>query len=183
MADERFEVRLSGSGEQGVVLAGVILAEAAALYDDKNAVQSQSYGPEARGGASRSEVVISDAEIDSPRAETVDVLLALTQEACDRYAGDIKPGGVLLADGDLVAQVPEGEYAVHRLPLVAAAADRLGKAVAVNVVSLGALVELTGAVSKPALLDAVLSRVPRGTEDLHRKALELGYELARQDRE
>ena len=181
MADERFEIRLSGSGEQGVVLAGVILAEAAALYDDKNAIQSQSYGPEARGGAARSEVVISDTEIDNPKAESIDLLLALTQEACDKYVGDLKPGGVLVADRDRVPLVPQGDYTVHHLPLVATATERLGKVQAVNIVSLGALAAVSGVVSEAALRDAVVARVPKGTEDLHRKALEAGYQLVRDE--
>ncbi|RKY44545.1 MAG: 2-oxoacid:ferredoxin oxidoreductase subunit gamma, partial [Candidatus Neomarinimicrobiota bacterium] len=84
----RYELRLSGSGGQGLILIGKILAEAAAIYDGKNATQSQSYGPEARGGASRSEVIISDGEIDYPKAMKLDLLLALTQEACDLYIKD-----------------------------------------------------------------------------------------------
>ena len=97
---QRVEIRLTGSGEQGVILAGVILAEAAALYDDRNAVQSQSYGPEARGGASRSEVIVSDDEIDDPKTSELDVLVTLTQEACDKYVGDLRSGGLLLVDMD-----------------------------------------------------------------------------------
>ncbi len=178
MAD-RFEIRLSGSGGQGVILAGVILAEAAALWDGKNAVQSQSYGPEARGGASRSEVIISDGEIENPKAESMDALLALTQEACEKYIADLKIGGTLIVDADMVATVPEGDYHVIRLPIVSAAAEQLGRAQVANIVSLGAVVELTGAVSKEALVQAVVSRVPKGTEDINRKALEAGYELAR----
>ena len=176
---DRFEIRLSGSGGQGVILAGVILAEAAALWDDKNAVQSQSYGPEARGGASRSEVIISDGEIDNPRVEEMDALLALTQEACDRYIGDLKAGGTLIVDDDMVGPVPAGAYTVIRLAICSAASEQLGRAQVANIVSLGAVVELTGAVSKEALVQAVVSRVPKGTEDINRRALEAGYSLAR----
>jgi 2-oxoglutarate ferredoxin oxidoreductase subunit gamma len=88
----RYEIRLSGEGGQGLVLAGKILAEAAAIYDERNATQSQSYGPEARGGASKSEVIISDGEIDYPKAEKLDLQLALTQEALDKYWKDLRPG-------------------------------------------------------------------------------------------
>ncbi len=176
----RFEIRLSGSGGQGVILAGVILAEAAALWDDKNAVQSQSYGPEARGGASRSEVIISEGEIDNPKAEEMDALLALTQEACEKYIGDLKSGGTVIVDADMVGPVPAGQYNVIRLPICSAASEQLGRAQVANIVSLGALVELTGAVSKEALVQAVVSRVPKGTEDINRKALEAGYSLARE---
>ena len=177
---DRFEIRLSGSGGQGVILAGVILAEAAALWDDKNAVQSQSYGPEARGGASRSEVIISDGEIESPKADEMDALLALTQEACEKYIGDLKSGGTVIVDSDMVSAVPEGDYRVVRLPILSAASEQLGRAQVANIVSLGAVVELTGAVSKDALANAVVYRVPKGTEDINRRALEAGYTLARQ---
>ena len=104
----RSELRLSGSGGQGLILAGKILAEAAAIYDGKNATQSQSYGPEARGGSSRSEVIISDAEIDYPKAINIDLLLAFTQEACDKYCKDVKENGILLVDSGYVTKVPKG---------------------------------------------------------------------------
>jgi 2-oxoglutarate ferredoxin oxidoreductase subunit gamma len=113
----RYEIRLSGEGGQGLVLAGKVLAEAAAIYDGKNATQSQSYGPEARGGASRSEVIISDVDIDYPKAVSIDLLLALTQESVNRYAKDIKDGGVLLVDEEAAASVPEGAFRVFRLPI------------------------------------------------------------------
>jgi 2-oxoglutarate ferredoxin oxidoreductase subunit gamma len=94
----RKEFRLSGSGGQGLILAGKILAEAAAIYDGKNATQSQSYGPEARGGSSRSEIIVSDEEIDYPKAVNIDLLLAFTQEACDKYKKDVKDDGIVLVD-------------------------------------------------------------------------------------
>ena len=175
---DRTEIRLSGSGGQGIILAGVILAEAAALWDDKNAVQSQSYGPEARGGASRSEVIISDAEIDNPKATAIDVLLALTQEACEKYVADLRPEGTLLVDSDMVIQVPDGDFVVVRLPIVSTALEQLGRAQVANIVSLGAIVELTSVVTKSAIANAVISRVPKGTEDINRRALEAGYGLA-----
>ncbi|NNG45544.1 MAG: 2-oxoacid:ferredoxin oxidoreductase subunit gamma, partial [Deltaproteobacteria bacterium] len=99
---DRYEIRFSGSGGQGLILAGVIFAEAATIYDKINAVQSQSYGPEARGGASKSEVIISEEVIDFPKAQGIDLQLSLTQEACTRYYKDIKSGGILLVDEDFV---------------------------------------------------------------------------------
>ena len=107
-----YELRLSGEGGQGLVLAGKILAEAAAIYDEKNATQSQSYGPEARGGASKSEVIIADGEIDYPKAEDLDLLLALTQESFDKYHKDLRAGGFLVVDsrsGDAAARCLEVE--------------------------------------------------------------------------
>ena len=99
----RYEARLSGSGGQGLILAGKILAEAAAIYENKNATQSQSYGPEARGGASRSEVIIADGDIDFPKATRLDLLLSLTQEACDKYVCDLKDDGLLIVDSRCLA--------------------------------------------------------------------------------
>jgi len=117
----RYEVRLSGSGGQGLILVGKVLAEAAAIYDGLNATQSQSYGPEARGGASRSEVIISDGDIDYPKAENIDILLALTQEACDKYIIDLKEGGVLLIDSQMVTKIPEGNFKIVSIPIIQSA--------------------------------------------------------------
>ncbi|HLE09435.1 MAG TPA: 2-oxoacid:acceptor oxidoreductase family protein, partial [Thermodesulfobacteriota bacterium] len=96
--EKRYELRFSGSGGQGMILAGIIMAEAASIYGDKIAVQSQSYGPESRGGASKAEVIISNVPIDYPKATSIDCMLALTQEACTKYYSDIKEGGILLVD-------------------------------------------------------------------------------------
>jgi 2-oxoglutarate ferredoxin oxidoreductase subunit gamma len=175
----RYEIRFSGSGGQGLILAGVIFAEAATIYGGKNAVQSQSYGPEARGGASKSEVIISDAVIDFPKATEIDLMLALTQEACFKYYKDIKPAGTLLVDEDFVTQVPEGSFKVLRLPVIRTAAEEIGKAFVANIVALGAIAALTEQVSIESVEKAVLSRVPKGTEELNKKALMAGYHLVR----
>lgn len=175
---KRTEIRLSGSGGQGLILAGVILAEAAVIYDGKNALQSQSYGPEARGGASKSEVIISDSDIDYPKARGIDVCLALTQEACTKYSNDIKQGGVLLVDDDFVSETPKGDFRVIRLPIITSAKDEVGKAIVANIVALATLVELTKVVSHESLKKAVLARVPKGTEELNKKALAVGIQLA-----
>jgi 2-oxoglutarate ferredoxin oxidoreductase subunit gamma len=176
---ERYEIRFSGSGGQGLILAGVIFAEAAAIYDNKNAVQSQSYGPEARGGASKSEVILSEKTIDFPKATEIDLMLALTPEACMKYYKDIKPDGTLLVDEDFVKEVPKGTFKVVRLPVIRTASEEIGKAFVANIVALGAITALTGRVSIGAVEKAVLSRVPKGTEELNKKALMAGYELAR----
>lgn len=176
---QRFEIRLSGEGGQGLILAGIILAEAAAMYDGKNAVQSQSYGPEARGGFSKSEVIISDGDIDYPKATRVDFLLALTQEACDQYCKDLKDGGILLADSTLVTKLPQGPFKIFTIPILDTAANDLGKSVVANIVALGATVGLTGVVSEEAIEKAVLAKVPRGTEDLNKRALHTGLTMAK----
>ncbi len=176
----RYELRLSGEGGQGLVLAGKILAEAAAIYDDRNATQSQSYGPEARGGASKSDVIIADGAIDYPKAEKLDLQLALTQEAVDKYHADLRAGGWLVVDADGVTRVPEGDWRVVKVPFERLAREKVGKAIVANIVALGVIVRLTQAVSEKAAEQAILARVPRGTEDLNRKAFELGLETARE---
>lgn len=175
---ERLEIRLAGEGGQGMILAGIILAEAAAIHDGKNAVQTQSYGPEARGGASKAEVVVSSAEIDYPEVINADVLVALSQEACDRYASNLKKDGVLIVDADKVGRVMFN-HAV-RAPITRLAQEVSGKAITANVVALGVLVGLTRVVSPEAIEQAVLARAPRGTEEMNRAALKAGFDLAAQ---
>jgi len=174
----RYEIRLAGSGGQGLILAGVILAEAAGIYDGRFVCQTQSYGPAARGGASQAEVVISDAAIDYPKAIRPDVLLALNQNSLDEYLGDLKADGLLVVDAGLVREIPD-HHQVMAIGFTQMARD-LGKAMAANIVALGALAVLTGAVTLPSLEAAVLARVPKGTEELNRKALEAGAAAARQ---
>ncbi len=174
---KRYEIRLAGSGGQGLILAGIILAEAAGLYDGKFVCQSQSYGPAARGGASKSEVVISDEEIDYPKAIQPDVLLAMNQKSLDTYLSDLKPDGLLLVDATLVPEIPD--HQAIAIPFTRIARE-LGKEMAANIVALGALATLTGAVTLKSLETAVLARVPKGTEALNKKALEAGIAAARQ---
>jgi len=176
----RYEIRLSGEGGQGLVLVGKILAEAAAIYDGINATQSQSYGPEARGGASRSEVILSDEDIDFPKTAELDLLLALTQEACDRYVNDLKPNGILLIDSDAVANVPEGPFQVRAAPLIRSAREELERSIVANIVSLGIITRIAKVVSESAVREAILTRVPKGTEDINLKAFELGLSMADQ---
>lgn len=174
----RCEIRLSGSGGQGLILAGKIMAEAAAIYDDKNATQSQSYGPEARGGSSRSEVIISDEEIDYPKAVNLDLLLALTQEACDKYIGDLRPDGVLIADSGFVQKVPRGSFRVYRVPITETAEREVGCSLVANIVALGIITHVLGIVKPEAVESAIISRVPRGSEDMNIKAFRTGVVLA-----
>ena len=175
----RYEVRLSGEGGQGHVLAGKVLTEAAAIYEDMNATQSQSYGPEARGGASRSEVIISDEDIDYPKAVNIDLLLALTQESLNRYWHDLKENGIMLVDSDAVQEIPEGNFQVHQVPIISLARDKVGKAVVANIVALGIITELIGHVSADSVEQAILTRVPKGTEELNLKAFRLGLQTGR----
>ena len=175
MAD-RYEIRFSGAGGQGLITAGIILAEAAAIIEGKSALQSQSYGPEARGGASKSEVIISDGPIDYPKATVVDACLAMTQESADKYAVGIKDGGLLLLDDDFVKNNPEGNFTVYRLPIMRMAKEDIGREIVANVIALGAVIGLTNVVSKEAGEEAVMRRVPPAFKELNQKAFNLGYE-------
>jgi 2-oxoglutarate ferredoxin oxidoreductase subunit gamma len=175
MSDKRYEVRLSGAGGQGLILAGVILAEAASIYDGKNAVQTQSYGPEARGGASRSDVVISESEIFYPKTMKLDLLLSLTRESHDKYKADLKEGGLLIVDDWEFKNPPE---CTLFLPMVRSARETLNKPMVANIISLGVISKFTGIVSEEGIKKAVLKRVPKGTEEVNLKALELGLAMA-----
>ena len=175
----QYEIRFSGSGGQGMILAGVIFAEAAAIYDQISAVQSQSYGPEARGGASKSEVIISDKKIQFPKATAIDICLALTQEAANKYYKDLKSTGILLVDQDFVREAPKGDFKVIKLPIIKTAAEEIGKAFVANIVAVGAITALSDKVTYASVEKAVLSRVPKGTEEMNKKALKAGYDLAK----
>lgn len=175
----QIEIRLSGFGGQGLITAGIILADAA-VKEGKQAVQTQSYGPEARGGASKAEVIISDNIIDYPKVKEPDVLLAMSQEACNKYLPSLREHGILIIDSYYVKNVPPANVRVYALPITELAREKLGKVIVANIVALGTTVELTGVVGRQVLEEAVLSRVPRGTEELNRQALALGFELGRQ---
>jgi len=175
---QRTEIRLAGEGGQGMILAGILLAEAAAIYDGKNAIQTQSYGPEARGGASKAEVIISDKEIDFPEVISADILVAMSQEACDKYASNLHRDGLVIVDEEKVGRVPVPN--VVRIPITRLAIETTGKAITANVVALGALVGLTKIVSRSAIEQAVSARAPRGTEQLNKAALDAGFNAVKQ---
>ncbi len=174
---KRYEICLSGSGGQGLILAGIILAEAAGVYEGKHVAQSQSYGPEARGGASKAEVIISEDEIDYPMATRLDLLLAMNQKSSDSFYFDLKPEGTLVVDSTFVNQIPTTK--AIRIPFTEIARNDLGKEMVANIIALGAIATLTKVVSLKSLEAAVLGRVPRGTEELNKKALQLGSKAAR----
>lgn len=172
----RYEIRLAGEGGQGLILAGVILAEAAAVGDGKNVTQTQSYGPEARGGASKAEVVISSEEIDYPKVVEADLLLAMSQEACDKYCHDLREDGLLIVDSILVDRVPDAS--AYRVPITQIAEEATGRRVGANVVALGLIVGLSDIVSREAIETALARRVPKGTQELNLKALNAGLGAA-----
>lgn len=181
--EDRYEIRLAGEGGQGMILAGVILAEAAAIYDDKNAVQTQSYGPEARGGASRSEVIVAKGEIDYPKVMAADLLLCMSQEACDRFFAQVKEDGCIVVDSTTVSRVPS--HRAIAVPISQIAEEVTGRRITASTVALGLVSGLTDIVTRQSLEKAVLERVPAGTEEMNLEALAAGFDEAerlRQDR-
>jgi len=159
-----------------LILVGIILAEAMGIYDGKYVAQTQSYGPEARGGSSKAEVVVSDEEIDYPKAMQLDLLLAMNQKSCDDYYMDLKPEGILIVDSTFVNQVPLSK--AFRIPFTRIARENLKREMVANIVALGAIVKLTTIVTPRAVETAVLARVPKGTEQLNRDALKAGMNAA-----
>lgn len=169
------QLRLSGSGGQGVITAAIIFAEAA-VSENKNAVQSQSYGPEARGGASKAEVIISDNPIYHPKVISPDIVLALTQKAADKYYSDLdSEKGLLIIDEDLVPNPPDFPNII-KLPITKTAGSKLGNLIFSNIVALGILVKASNIISLDSAKKAVANRVPPHTVDKNMQALELGFE-------
>ena len=178
---DRYEVRLAGEGGQGMILAGVILAEAAVVHDGLNAIQTQSYGPEARGGASRSEVIIARGEIDFPKVMSPDLLLCMSQEACDKFGAQIKDDGLLIVDSSNVSRVPS--HRALAVPLSEIAERVTGRRITASMVALGLVCGLSDLVTRESLTKAMKSRVPAGTEDINEKALDAGFAEAARLRE
>ena len=172
----RFEVRFSGSGGQGLITAAIIFAEAVGVYNGHYVCQTQSYGPEARGGRSKAEVVVSDEPIDYPKALKLDLLLAMNQQACDAYFYDLQPNGLLVVDSGLVEQFPTSR--IIAVPFTEIARDEIGRELVANMVALGTVGVLSSLVSIENLEKALLARVPRGTEEINKKALSRGIEEA-----
>lgn len=176
-ASPRREIRLSGSGGQGILLAAAIIAEAAAALD-RCVVQSQSYGPAARGGASKAEVIIADDEIDYPEVMAPDLSLCLSQAAYDKYAAETRSDGLVVYDSGLIE--PRREDVSFRrigLPFTQASADRLGKKVVANIVAVGALVAIGDFLPADEVEAAVVRRVPERFRELNTDAFRLGLRL------
>jgi 2-oxoglutarate ferredoxin oxidoreductase subunit gamma len=171
-----FAIRLAGTGGQGILLAGMILAEAAVLHDNKHAIQVQAYGPQVRGGSSRAEIIIGDEPIDYPLIETADLVLALSQQACDAFTSDLASDGMLLIDSDLVRRTPSCR--VVSLPITALAQESTGTPITANMLALGLIAGLTSVISRPALMAAIESRAPKGTAEANLTAMAAGYDLA-----
>lgn len=175
------EIRICGFGGQGVILAGFIIGKAASVYMDYQAVQSQSYGPEARGGAARSEVIISDEKIGYPRPLSVDCLVAMSQESFDSYRDDIRDDTIIILDPDLVTKHDIGRpiYKIHGQQI----AQDLGNKIVTNIVMVGAFASIYDVLSVEAVKNAVINSVPKRFTELNVKAFEKGVEAGKNARE
>jgi 2-oxoglutarate ferredoxin oxidoreductase subunit gamma len=171
----RREIRFSGFGGQGIILSVVILGRAAALYDEKYAVQTQVYGPEARGGASMGQVIIDDEPILFPEVTDPDIFVIMSQQGFEKYGVQAAKDAIMLVDSGLVHSRPDCKAC--EIPATAEAKTTCGREIVANIVMLGALVASTGIVSRAAIEKAVLDSVPKGTEELNVKALKRGFEL------
>jgi 2-oxoglutarate ferredoxin oxidoreductase subunit gamma len=173
----RHEIRLSGFGGQGIMTAGHILGKAGALFDQRQVTLTKSYGPESRGGASSAQVIVSDEEINYPRLTEPELLVAMSQEAYVKYIGELAGGGLLLIDEDLVELThPRDDIEVRAIPATRIAESELGRKIVANIVMLGFVAANTDVVSVDGLREAILSSIPKGTEELNTKAFERGYE-------
>lgn len=173
---KRYEMRFTGSGGQGVILASVILAEAAVVAG-RQAVQSQAYGPEARGGLCKAETVLSQEQIWFSKVIQPNFLLALTQGSLDKFSKDLAPGAVVMADDSLT--VPEGldPDQVLTVPILETARTKVGKIMTANIVAVGAINAALGLFDQESLREGVRRHIPAGTEELNWKALEEGAGL------
>jgi 2-oxoglutarate ferredoxin oxidoreductase subunit gamma len=175
----RIEIRFAGFGGQGIIKSGIITAAAASIHAGKNAVQTQSYGPESRGGACKSEVVISEEEIDFPKVVEPDILVLMSQHAYIDYVDDIKAGGTVILDPDMIPREKDSKNVkVFHVPATKIA-EGLGRKIVANIVMLGAFVAITGVLDENAVREAVKENIPRGTEELNLAAFQKGYEYGK----
>jgi len=169
------EVKIGGFGGQGVVLAGHIIGKAAAIFDGKEAAFTRSFGPEARGSACSAQVIISDEQIFYPYVTRPEILIVMSQEAYQKFSGELSPTGTLLVENDLVqVDTPKPGQQLFGIPATRLA-EELGRRIVLNMVMLGFFAAVTNAVGADAMREAVRTSVPRGTEDLNLHAFERGY--------
>lgn len=174
---EKCRMVFSGSGGQGVITAAIILAEAAVLYDGLNAVQSQTYGAEARGGATRSDIIISDSTILYPKVIQPNVLVCLTQDAYNKFYPIIRPGGLLLTDTRYVQTEKKVDAQQKEIGMYETIMEKIGKPIVFNICMLGTVIALTGLVKPESVIEVLKRRVPKDFLEINRKALDLGIQL------
>ncbi len=174
---ERVRMVFSGSGGQGVITAAIILAEAAVLHEGLTAVQSQVYGAEARGGATRSDVIISDSEIYFPKVNQPNLLVCLTQEAYVKFYPIIRPGGLLIVDKRNVKTWKKVDARQRELPLHDTVMEKIGRPIVFNICMLGAVIAMTELVREESIMKVLETRIPKSFLDMNQQALRLGMEL------
>lgn len=171
-------IRFSGFGGQGLVLSAIIIASGAVIHDGTEAVQTQVYGPESRGGASKAEVIVSDREIDYPLIEESDVLVALSQEALDKYFPDVRENSLVIIDPAFIKDIPAaGHVRIIEIP-AAELADELGSRLVANMIILGALVALTSVISKEALEKSIKDNTAKAFHKLNTSGISAGISYA-----
>lgn len=188
MEKKRIDLRFSGVGGQGVILAGAILAEAAVLFDQKYALQSPTYTAQVRGGATKVDVVISSDVITYPQTREINFFMSLAQRSYDRFYGgnnpdnrffrDLADDALVLADSNLVPNLNNPPHKLIKLPIIDLALQEMGRTIYSNVIALGIVVGLINVVSKEALIASVKRRAPKGTQEMNLKALDIGFNFA-----
>jgi 2-oxoglutarate ferredoxin oxidoreductase subunit gamma len=173
------EIRLSGSGGQGLQLSGRVLAEALGVFEGKNVVQSSAYGGQVRGGSSRSDVLVSSSaeEVDFPEVMNADILLAMTQEAVNEYSGLLKPDGIMIIDTTFVKDEPKTRGRIVSFPFTLYTKERLGSQLPTNMVVVAVIAQLGKLLKKESLAKAIKEIFPKDKGEMNLRALDLGYEL------
>jgi 2-oxoglutarate ferredoxin oxidoreductase subunit gamma len=174
----RKEILIGGVGGQGVVLSGILLGTAATLFDGKQAVQTQSYSSELRGGSTRAEVIISEEPVTDPQVRKPDILIALAEDALSKYVDRVKPKGLLVIDSDLVKGAKPGDYEILSIPATSTADKEMGNIVVANLIILGAIIRKTGLLSVEAMEKAIEMSVPKKAIALNLNAFRRGLELS-----
>lgn len=176
---ERLRIVFSGSGGQGIISAAIIFAETCVLFEKLNAVQSQVYGPAARGGAARSDIIVSDSQINFPRVIQPNLLVCLTQEAYNNYYNILRPGGLLVTDDYYVKTQKHVDARQIELPMYKTVLEVTGEKLAFNMCMLGAVSELTQLVKVKSLEKSIQARLPSHAQGINKKALEIGFDMAK----
>lgn len=170
----------SGSGGQGVITAAIILAEAAVIYSGKNATQTQAYGAAARGGATRSDIILSDSPIYYPGVNEANVLITLTQEAYNEFASITRPGGLLLSDPRFVKTTRKADAKQLELPMYDQVMEKIGKPIVYNICTLGVLIGITQLLEPEAIMQVLEERITKDFINLNLRAFDLGLVLGSQ---
>jgi 2-oxoglutarate ferredoxin oxidoreductase subunit gamma len=170
----------SGSGGQGVITAAVILAETVVIYEGRNAVQTQKYGAAARGGATRSDIIIADGSINYPEIIQPNILVTLTQEAYNSFSSIVRPGGLLLTDTRFVETAKKVDAKKIELPMYDEVMDKIGKPIVYNICMLGTLIGITGLIRAESILKVLAERIPADFLSMNERALDVGLGLGEQ---